>query len=76
MPKLPVVTGEKAARALERAGFVFDRQSGGHKIMKHYERGLTVSVPVHGSKTVRPGTLRAIIRDAGLTVPEFQRLLK
>jgi predicted RNA binding protein YcfA (HicA-like mRNA interferase family) len=36
----------------------------------------TIPVPVHGSKPLRTGTLRAIIRDAGLTVEEFRRLLK
>lgn len=76
MPKLPIVSGEETVRALERAGFVFRRQTGGHKILRHPEMKITVPVPIHGGKDLRPGTLRGIIRDAGLTVEEFRRFLK
>ena len=76
MPKLPVVSGEETVRALARAGFVFRRQASGHKILRHPETRVTVPVPIHGGKDLRPGTLRSIIRDAGLTVEEFIRLLK
>ena len=76
MPKLPVATGAEVVRALRRAGFVVDRQSGSHKILKDHARGLTLSVPEHGSRPLKSGTLRGIIRDAGLTVEAFVRLLK
>ena len=35
----------------------------------------TVTVPVHSSRDLKPGTLRSIIRQAGLTVEEFTQLL-
>ena len=35
----------------------------------------TLSIPVHKGKTVKRGTLRDLIRDAGITVEEFTRLL-
>ncbi len=54
---------------------LLDRQSGAHVVLWHPERELSVSVPVHGGADLRAGTLRGIIRDAGLTVAEFRRLL-
>lgn len=76
MPKLPVVNGREVIRAVERAGFVFDRQVGSHVSLRHPETRLSVTVPVHGARDLPVGTLRRIVRDAGLTVEEFRRLLK
>ena len=75
MPNLPVVKGRGAVRALDRAGFVLDAVRGSHHVMLHPVSRRRVSVPVHGSHDLKPGTLRGLIRDAGLTVEEFTRLL-
>lgn len=74
MSALPVVSGRKVVKALEKIGYVFDRQRGSHMILRQQHpphRRLTV--PDH--KAVAKGTLRAIIRQAGLTVEEFIDLL-
>jgi len=72
VPKLTAVKPREAARALERAGFSFVRQKGSHRI---YVKGdIGVTLPWH-SKDMRLGTLRHIIKQSGLTVEEFQRLL-
>ena len=76
MPKLPVATGPQIIAALKRARFVFDRQKGSHVTLWHPKKRRSVTVPDHGSKPLRPGTIRCIIRDAGLTVDNFRRLLK
>ena len=76
MPSLPVVNGRETIRALERGGFLLDEIEGSHHIMLHPVTGRQVSVPVHGGRDLKPGTLRGIIRDAGLTAAEFIRLLK
>lgn len=76
MPKLPVVDGREMLRALTRAGFLLDGVEGSHHIMVHRGMGRRVAVPVHGSRDLKPGTLRGIIRDAGLTVDQFCGLLK
>jgi predicted RNA binding protein YcfA (HicA-like mRNA interferase family) len=60
--------------ALERAGFVFVRQRGSHMILRRATPRVWVVVPNH--RTVKPGTLRGIVADAGLTVDEFIALLK
>lgn len=74
MPKLPVLSGEEAVKALRRVGYQFDRQTGSHLILRRTEppfRRLTV--PNH--KEIARGTLRAIIRQSGLTPEEFLSLL-
>jgi predicted RNA binding protein YcfA (HicA-like mRNA interferase family) len=71
---LPVISGREAIRAFEKAGYETDRQRGSHIILRQTEsphRRLTV--PDH--KELRRGTLRALIRQAGLSVDEFVALL-
>jgi len=71
---LPVVSGRDVVTALEKIGYVVDRQRGSHMILRQQDpphRRLTV--PDH--KEVAKGTLRAIIRQVGLTVEEFNDLL-
>ena len=74
MSKLPVVSGRECVRALERAGFYVKRQTGSHIILRRDEPFAQVVVPDH--KVLDRGTLRAIIRQAGLTVDEFVDLLQ
>jgi predicted RNA binding protein YcfA (HicA-like mRNA interferase family) len=74
MPKLPVVSGLEVAKALSKIGYEVDHQTGSHLILRQkkypYRR---ITVPMH--KELAKGTLRAIIRQAGLTVEEFLELL-
>lgn len=72
MPKLPACTPAKVIRVLERAGFVFVRQRGSHRM---YIKGhLGVIVPFH-KKDLKKGTLKNIIKQSGLTLEEFLKLL-
>ncbi|MEI2579253.1 type II toxin-antitoxin system HicA family toxin [Scytonema sp. PRP1] len=73
MSKLPVVSGAECVKALEKIGFVVNRQRGSHIILVREEPKTTVTVPEH--KELDRGTLRAIIRQVGLTVDEFVELL-
>jgi predicted RNA binding protein YcfA (HicA-like mRNA interferase family) len=62
--------------ALRRGGFVVDRISGSNHMLVHVsDARRTVTVPFHGAQSIKTGTLRGIIRQAGLTVEEFRRLL-
>jgi predicted RNA binding protein YcfA (HicA-like mRNA interferase family) len=72
MPKLPVVSGAQALRAFERAGWRVDRQRGSHVIMLKPGHIASLSIPQH--RELAPGTLRSLIRAAGLTVEEFRGL--
>jgi len=67
------VSGQQCVRALQRAGFVIDRQRGSHIVMYRSDPLARVIVPNH--KEIKPGTLRQIINDAGLTIDEFLSLL-
>ncbi|HEY3358413.1 MAG TPA: type II toxin-antitoxin system HicA family toxin [Polyangia bacterium] len=76
MSELPQVTGQRLVRALEHGGFVQLRQVGSHVTMRHRDDPTRrATVPLHGSKPVRPGTLRAILHGARLTVDELRALL-
>lgn len=73
MPKLPVISGEEAVRAFQRAGWTIDRRRGSHVVMLKNGRIASLSIPQH--KELAPGTLRVLIRKAEMTVQEFIDLL-
>lgn len=69
MPQLPVLSGPETVRNFERFGWDVARQRGSHIVMTKPGEMATLSVPNHS--TVAKGTLRRLVRDAGLTVAEF-----
>jgi predicted RNA binding protein YcfA (HicA-like mRNA interferase family) len=72
MAKLPVISGAQAVRRFQRAGWRMDRRKGSHVVLLKHGHVASLSVPQH--KELAPGTLRALIREAGMTVEEFERL--
>jgi predicted RNA binding protein YcfA (HicA-like mRNA interferase family) len=75
MAKLPSLTAREVLRALKRAGFVEDRQRGSHLILVHPETRARTVVPIHAGRTIKEPLLRAIIRDARLTMEGFLGLI-
>jgi len=74
MPKLPSVSARECVAALEKVGFRLARRSRStHFYMRRDNPFAVVAVPDHNP--IAKGMLRAIIRDAGLTVDEFVKLL-
>ena len=75
MSRLPVVSSEQLVTALNKVGFVFIRQKGSHiRLEKQTDKGIIkLTVPRH--RMIKRGTLRGIIKDAGLTVDKFNKLL-
>lgn len=73
MPKLPVISGRELIRAFERAGYVLARTKGSHAALRHSQSGQTVIVPLHDE--LKAGTLRAILRQAGIDVERLRELL-
>jgi len=74
LSKLPVVSGKQLCKILAKMGYLADHQTGSHIILRHENpphRRLTV--PNH--KEIAKGTLRAVIRQTGLTLDEFRELL-
>ncbi len=73
--RLPVISGKEAIRAFEKAGWYIDRRAKSrHIIMKKSGMKTTLSIPEH--KTLDRGLLRALIRDAFISVVDFNELLK
>ncbi|MCY7368642.1 MAG: type II toxin-antitoxin system HicA family toxin [Chamaesiphon sp.] len=66
---LPVLSGLEVVRIFESFGWEMVRQVGSHMIMVKEGEIVTLSVPNH--REVAKGTLRSLIRNAGLTVDEF-----
>lgn len=75
MARFPALTARKVVRALKRAGFVEDRQRGSHLVLIHPETKARTVVPIHSGRTIKESLLRAIVRDANLSVAEFIGLL-
>ena len=76
MSVLPQITGARLVSALQKSGFVVLRQHGSHVVLRHAtDRARRAVIPVHGSKAVKPGTLRAILKGAGLTIETLKQLL-
>jgi len=73
MSGVPRISGRECVRALSKAGFYVRRQEGSHLILRRDDPLAQLVVPDH--KELDRGTLRAIIRQAGLSVDEFTRLL-
>jgi predicted RNA binding protein YcfA (HicA-like mRNA interferase family) len=63
--------GEEVVKAFHAAGWRTARHKGSHVILVKEGREATLSVPVHKGKNIKRGTLRDLLRSAGMTVEEF-----
>ena len=73
---LPALSGKRVVQALTKAGFYVERVVGSHHILA--SRGdllRSVSVPVHGNRELKRGTLRSILRQTGLSSDQLLELL-
>ena len=73
MSKLPVISGRDCLKTLEKTGFRLRRPEGSHMVRRRVEPYAHVVVPDH--RELDRGTLRAILRGAGVTVEEFIALI-
>ncbi len=73
MSGLPRISGRECVKALAQAGFYLKRQEGSHMVLRRDDPFAQVVVPDH--KELDRGTLRAIIRQTGLSVDEFIKFL-
>lgn len=74
MSKLPVVSGKDAVRAFSKLNYQLDHQTGSHLILR-LDRTPFRRLTVPNHKEIARGTLRSLIREAGVTVDEFIGLL-
>jgi predicted RNA binding protein YcfA (HicA-like mRNA interferase family) len=73
MSKLPQVSGADLVRVLQKLGFTVRRQHGSHIIMRRDDPYSQTVVPNHAQ--VDRGTLRAILRQTGISAEELTTLL-
>ena len=76
MPKLPVLSGNEAIKALSKIGFKHVRTRGSHAILNKFDEQkgkITIPVPLH--KELAKGTLKSIMNQADLTLEELLKLV-
>lgn len=72
MAKLRELTYLEVSRRLQNFGFRFYRQGkGSHQLWVRDSDGVVIPIPHHRGKTIRKGTIRAIIKEVGVEVQEF-----
>ncbi len=76
MSKLPAVAPRDVIRVAEKLGFGFDRQRGSHAVYIRATDQRRIVIPVHKGRDLKPGTLRGLIDDMGVSVEEFVTLLR
>ena len=74
MPALPTISGREALAAFQKDGWTFARQRGSHMILVKLGHIASLSVPDH--KELAKGTLRGLLRAAGMTPETFIELLQ
>lgn len=67
------VKARELLRILERAGFVAARVHGSHRLLRH-PSGRTLMFAIHDRESVGPKLLARILKDAGLSLADFDRL--
>lgn len=73
--ELPVIKSRQCVRALQRAGFYIDHSTGSHARLLHKAKPTArVTIPMH-NQDLPIQTLKSILRQAGLSVEEFKKLL-
>jgi predicted RNA binding protein YcfA (HicA-like mRNA interferase family) len=76
MSKIPVLTAIDVIRGLKKAGFVLYRQArGSHEIWYNPDTKRRTTVPSHPGADIPKGTLKAILKEAGIPLEDFLRLL-
>ena len=73
--KLPAVTAKQLIKVLESRGWYLKRTRGSHHYFRHPAIPDAIAVPVHGCRDVKPGLLLHILKTAGISREEFQRLV-
>ncbi len=72
--KLPVISGLDVVKRLKKYGFIATRQKGSHIRLEKYssEKTIKLTIPLHNE--MKKGTLHQILKEAGLTIEEFEAL--
>lgn len=71
MPKLPIISGDKAVKCFKRLGYGVSRQKGSHLRMHHKfdKKKKPLTIPRH--KELGRGLLRKLTRDAEISIEQL-----
>ncbi|MBN2013898.1 MAG: type II toxin-antitoxin system HicA family toxin [Candidatus Altiarchaeota archaeon] len=72
--RLPRLDVRRVSKVLKKLGFTVARQSGSHMIFKNSE-GKRITLPYHSKRILHPKLLKSVLKDAGVSIEEFKRLL-
>ena len=73
--KVPAVSGPELVKLFIKIGYVFRRQKGSHVVLFREIDKRRLTIPVHGEREIPVGTLKSILKDAGLSADDLRRLL-
>ena len=75
MTKLPLVAYKELRKVAESCGFDWQRRQGSHNTFKNPE-GRIIVIPDHGTQVIVRPLLRKILRDIGISVEEYRKILE
>ncbi len=75
MAKVPLVSGQEAVKALQKLGFVIDRQKGSHLILKKQSPDGTLGCVIPMHREIAAGTLRSALKMAQVEIETFTAAL-
>ncbi len=64
---MKVISGKRLCRIVEQKGWTLKRVTGSHHIYVKQGINAILSIPVHGNRDLPKGTLKSLLKDAGLT---------
>lgn len=64
---MKAISGKKLCKLLESRGWSLKRIKSSHHIYSHPENDTILTVPVHGNRDLKQGTLSSLLKAAGLT---------
>ncbi len=68
---MPQVTAKELVRFLKKNGFKEDRQKGSHLTLRHPDKKLSITIPIHAGCDIGRGLAKRILADAGFSVEDF-----
>ncbi len=76
MVKLPVISGKKLFRILEKHGYQPVRRKGSHVFLESQNGQASTVIPVHGNEDLGKGLLKSILNDLSLSTEELIRMME
>ncbi|ESQ13279.1 MAG: type II toxin-antitoxin system HicA family toxin [Thiohalocapsa sp. PB-PSB1] len=61
------ISGKRLCKVLESRGWSLKRIKGSHHIYSHPDNANILTVPVHGNRDLKHGTLSSLLKAAGLS---------